>query len=146
MGWMNCIKLVLLLLITIASCRLKTGVPESYQVDASPSPLTGAYAQGTPIQVAAGEKQGVGITIRYQREEQTTARLKYNVQFSAPADLTVTPTSWDIEQDLTTNHAGFNYSMLMTVEVAPDAAQGEREVKVTIRSATEALGGPTTCS
>jgi hypothetical protein len=138
MGWMICIRLALLLLITMAGCRVKTVAPESYHVEASPSPLTAPYSQGTPIQVAAGEKQDVAIMIRYLRSEQPTAKLKYNVQFSAPGDLTVTPTSWDVEQDLSTNHAGFNFNMLLSIKVAPDAAPGEREVKVTITPASGA--------
>ena len=137
MGWMICIRLALLLLITMAGCRIKTGVPESYHVDAKPSPLNAPY-HGTPIQLAAGEKQDVEITIRYGRGEQPTAKLKYNVQFSAPGDLTVTPTSLDVEHDLNPNHGGFNYSMLMSIDVAADAEPGEREVKVTITPASGA--------
>jgi hypothetical protein len=138
MRWMICIRLALILLITIAACRVKISVPESYHVDAYPSPLTRPYTQGTPIQVAAGEKQDVAITVRYLRGEQPTAKLKYSVEFSAPGELTVSPTNWDVEQDLTRNDTGFNYSMLMTVGVAADAEPGEREVKVTIRPATGA--------
>jgi hypothetical protein len=138
MGWMICIRLALLLLITIASCRVKTAEPESYQVHASPRPLTAPYVQGRPIQMAAGEKQDVEITIRYRRGQQPTAKLKYHVQFSAPDDLTVTPASSDVEHDLN-NYAGFNYSMLMSVKAAPDAAPGEREVTVIITPASGAI-------
>jgi hypothetical protein len=136
------IRLVPILFIAMVGCRLKTVVPESYQVIASPTPLTAPYTSGTPIHLTAGEKQKVSITIRHLRSEKPTAKLqiKYQVQFSAPADLLVSPTYQDVEYTLETDYFGFNYSLPMSVEVVPEAAPGEREVKVTIRP----VSGPTT--
>jgi hypothetical protein len=133
------IGLALLLLITMAGCikisRKTSRETESYSVDAIPSPLTEPYDSGTPIRLVAGDRQKVQVTIKYIRGERLDARLKYNVQFSAPSELTVTPTSWDVEYDLM-NYAGYNYTDLLSVDTAVDAAPGEREVKVTITPAS----------
>src|SRR5262245_8326779 len=90
----------------------------------------------------AGQKQIIEIVVRYHRSQQPAAKLKYKVELSAPGDLTLTPGSWDLEQNLTTNDAGFNYSGLISVDVAADAAPGDREVKVIITPAQ----GPTSTS
>jgi hypothetical protein len=96
-------------------------------------PLIETYAaETTQSQLVAGEKQDIKVTVRYQRSQQPAVKLKYKVQFSTPDGLTVAPTSWDVEQNLTTNDAGFNYSGSISIEVAADAAPGERDVIVTI--------------
>jgi hypothetical protein len=103
---------------------------ETYSVDSKQSKLL------------AGRKQRIEIVVRYHRSQQPAAKLKYRVEFSAPGDVTLTPASWDLEQNLTTNDAGFNYSGLISVDVAADAAPGDREVKVIITPAH----GPTSTS
>ena len=96
-------------------------------------PLIETYAaEAAQNQLVAGEKQDIEITVRYQRSQPSAAKLKYKVQFSAPSDLTVTPKDWDVEQNLTANDAGFNYTGLISIEVAADATAGEREVTATI--------------
>lgn len=128
------IGLGLLLLITTAGCRVTSGETESYSVHAKPSPLTEPYSSGDPIQLVAGEMQKVEITIEYRRSERQAAKLKFNAQFSATSDLTVTPASWDLEQNLM-NYAGHYFTIPITVAAAADASPGEREVKVIITPA-----------
>jgi hypothetical protein len=107
-------------------------------------PLIETYtAEARQNRLVAGEKEDIEITVRYQRSERPAARVKYEVQLSAPGDLTVTPLSWDVEQHLTTNDGGLNYSRTVAIEVAPDAVPGEREVSVTI---TPAQGAPSTAA
>jgi hypothetical protein len=143
MGKVFCVGLGLLLPITLLGCG-KVPVPtESYHVDALPDPLDKPRVSGTPIQLTAGEKQKVTVTVRYHRSERTAAKLKYQVQFSAPGDLTLTPTGWDVEQDLTTNDAGISYTGGISIEVAAGAAPGEREVTVTVTPAQGAASTST---
>jgi len=115
-------------------CRQATPVvpgTETYSVEANQSELV------------AGEKRNVEILVRYHRSDQPAALLKYKVQLSAPRALTVTPSSWDVQQNLTTKDAGFNYSGLAAIEVAEDATPGEVEVAATI---TPTKGTPTTAT
>ncbi|MCU0963211.1 MAG: hypothetical protein MUF48_24220, partial [Pirellulaceae bacterium] len=62
---------------------------------------------------------------------------------SAPRALTMTPSRWDVQQNLTTKDAGLNYTGLAIIEVAEDATPGEVEVAATI---TPAKGTPTTAT
>jgi hypothetical protein len=101
-----------------------------------PGPPIETYAaEAKQNQLVAGEKQNIEITVRYHTSQPAAAKLKYKVQFSAPNGLTVTPPSWDVEQNLAANDAGLNYSKLISIEVAADAALGEREVIVTVTPA-----------
>ena len=129
---------LLLFLVFSTGCRggkappMKTGpLIETYAVEASQDHLV------------AGEKRDIEITVRYQRSQKPAVKLKYRVQFSAPDGFTVTPASWDVEQNLTTNDAGLNYTGLISIEVAADAAPGEREVTATI---TPAQGATSTAT
>ncbi len=115
-------------------CRPATPVSprvETYSVEANRNELV------------AGKKQNVEILIRYLRSDRAAAPLKYKVQLSAPGDLKVTPNSWDVQQNLTSKDAGFNYTGLATLEVAEDAPAGEVEVAAKI---TPAQGTPTTAT
>ena len=115
-------------------CRQATPVvpgTETYSVEVNQSELV------------AGEKRNVEILVRYHRSDQPAALLKYTVQLSAPRALTFTPTSWDVQQNLTTKDAGFNYTGFATIEVAEDATPGEVEVAATI---APAKGTPTTAN
>jgi hypothetical protein len=122
---------LVLALVGLMGCRQVAPMSENYTVEAKHN------------QLVAGENQKIEITARYHRSEQRAAKLKYRAQFSASRDLTVTPASWDVEQNLTTNDAGANYTGLISIEVATDAAPGEREVTVTI---TPAQGATTTAN
>jgi len=119
-----------IVLVCLSGCSTATPMTETYSVECKPSKLL------------AGQKQKIEIVVRYHRSQQPAAKLKYRVEFSAPGDLTLTPASWDVEQNLTTNDAGFNYSGLISVDVAADAAPGDRELKVIITPAQ----GPTSTS
>lgn len=113
-------------------CRQATPVvpgTETYSVEAKQSELV------------VGEARKVDILVRYHRTNQPAANLKYTVQLRAPRALTVTPSRWDVQQNLTTGDAGLNYSGLAIIEVAEDASPGEVEVAATI---TPAKGTPTT--
>ena len=94
-------------------------------------------------QLVAGEKQQIEIVVRYHRSQQPPATLKYSVQLAAPADLTITHSTWDVEEVLTSNHAGFNHTGVTWIDVAPDAVPGSREVTVTI---TPAEAAPTSAT
>jgi len=101
-------------------------------------PPTGSefyYVEAQPIQLIAGEKRDIEITIRYLRKDQVSTTLKYKAQVAAPPDLTITPTSWDVEKSLTTSDAGFNFTGRFSVKVSGDAAPGKRDVSVTITPA-----------
>ena len=124
-----CTTLVIVL-VCLSGCSSASPMSETYSVDSKQSKLL------------AGRKQRIEIVVRYHRSQQPAAKLKYRVEFSAPGDVTLTPASWDLEQNLTTNDAGFNYSGLISVDVAADAAPGDREVKVIITPAH----GPTSTS
>jgi hypothetical protein len=50
---------------------------------------------------------------------------------------------WDVQQNLTTKDAGFNYTGLAAIEVAEDPTPGEVDVAATI---TPAKGTPTTAT
>jgi len=115
-------------------CRQATPVvpgTETYSVEANRSELV------------AGEKRNVEILVRYHRSDRSAALLKYTVQLSAPRALTITPSSWDVQQNLTPKDAGLNYTGLAIIEVAEDATPGEVEVAATI---TPANGTPTTAT
>ena len=114
---------LVLFLICLLGCPTAAPITESYSVET------------TPNELVAGTKQQIEMVIRYQRSRQAAAKLKYQIRFSAPVDLTLTPDKWDVEQDLSTNDAGFNYTGLISIEVAAEAPPGEREVKVTIMPA-----------
>jgi len=137
------IGLGLLLILTLLGCARQSGVSESYFVSAQPEPLDKPYIGGTPIRLAAGQKQKVAVTISYRRSQRTAAKLKYTVRFSAPTDLTFTPTTWDVQKDLTTDDAGFNYTGGVSIDVAAGATPGEQEVKVTI---APPVGAPSTAT
>ena len=107
-------------------------------------PMTETYSvEANQNQLVVGEKQKIEILVRYHRRKQPAALLKYKVQLSAPDDLKVTPNSWDVQQNLTSKEAGFNYTGLATIEVAEDAPAGEVEVVAKI---TPAQGTPTTAT
>jgi hypothetical protein len=127
---------MLLALVGAAGCRGGPAPPPK------PGPLVETYTvEARQHQLVAGDKQDVEITVRYLRSQQPATTLKYKVELAAPADLTVTPLSWDVEQNLTTKDGGINLSRLVTVGVAPDAAPGERDVTATV---TPAQGAPST--
>jgi hypothetical protein len=129
---------MLLVLAGAAGCRGGPAPP------AKPGPLIETYmVEAKPHPLAAGEKHDVEITVRYLRSQQPAAKLKYKVKLSAPGDLTVTPLDWEVQHDLTTKEGGINVSRLITIQVAPDAPPGDREVSVTI---TPAQGPPTTAA
>ena len=111
---------VLFFAVCLIGCRKAVPISETYSVEAKQS------------QLVTGQKNKVEIAVRYRRSEQPAAQLKYTVQFSAPNDLTVTPTSWDVDQNLTTNDAGFNHNGIIFIEVAADAEPGDRAVTATI--------------
>lgn len=111
---------LLLFLVSLMACRKAASMRETYTVEAGQN------------QLVAGAKQKIEVLVRYHRSQQPPATLKYTVQFSAPSDLTVTPTGWNVEQNLTANNAGFNYNGAISIEVAADAAPGERVVTATI--------------
>ena len=90
-------------------------------------------------ELVAGKKHQIEVVIKYQRSRQPAAKLNYQVQFSAPADLTLTPASWDVERNLTTNDAGFNYTGVLSIDVTPDAEPGDRDITVTITPAQGAI-------
>ena len=111
---------LLVFLVCLPGCRKAGQISETYSVDAKQN------------QLATGQEQKIEIAVRYLRSERAAAKLKYKVQFSAPSDLTVTPAAWEVERDLTTNDAGFNYAGLVSLAVAADAAPGQRQMPVTI--------------
>ena len=119
MKTMICIG-ALLLTTCLIGCGHATPTSETYSVEAKQTQLT------------TGRKNEVEISVQYHRSKQPAAKLSYRVQFSGPPGLAVSPTSWDVQQNLTTNDAGFYYNGIVTIEVANDAEPGEREVTITI--------------
>jgi hypothetical protein len=111
---------LLAFLVCSPACRKAAHISETYSVDVQQN------------QLVTGQEQKREIVVRYLRSERLAVKLKYKVQFSAPGDLTVTPAAWEVERDLTTNEAGFNYTGLVSLEVAAGAAPGPRQVTVTI--------------
>jgi hypothetical protein len=114
---------LLLLLACSTGCQKAVPTSTNYSVEAMQN------------QLVVGEEQKIEVVVKFRRSEQPAASLNYQVQFSAPGDLTVTPKRWDVAQNLTTNDAGFNYTGVLMIGVAGDAAPGEREVTVIITPA-----------
>ena len=118
---------IMLLLAGLLGCSQTAPMSETYTVETKQNELV------------AGKKCQIEVVVKYQRNRQPAAKLNYQVQFSAPADLTLTPASWDVAQNLTTNDAGFNYAGLLTIDVTPNAEPGDRDITVTITPAQGAI-------
>jgi hypothetical protein len=110
----------LLLASCLAGCGGTPPAGESYAVTAN------------PLQLIAGQKNDVEVTIRHTRSERTAADLKYTVQFTGTADTTPEPTSWNVEQKLKPGDAGMNYTGVLSLSPPVEAAPGIREITVTV--------------